>query len=417
MSKRAEKNQNQGTALPVVELALSKLRPAPYNPQRMTAVELKGLARSIQDYGFLEPIVVNERCGTDWPKKDRGLVIVGGHNRVKALRSLGRDVGPCTIVRLKPGEEKVLNLALNNHGDYDPVALAPLLAELQGLGIDIEPIGMPDELIAHVLNIAPGEAAAREEERVPPLPAKPKTKRGDILTLGLHRLMCGDATSEADAGTLLQAGGQVDAILSDPPYGANIDNNWSRNVKHRHLRLGSLGFSPKVGTNYEATIGDDVLFDPAALFSLYGKPREMFLFGADYYSQRIPAREKGSWLVWDKRSPGADRFMGSEFELIWTKRKHRRLVLRHLWHGLASGKEGRGRLHANQKPTALLREILTRWTKRGDVVVDPYAGSGSTLIACEQTSRVCLAMEIDPRYCDVIRARYEAFVAERGKAA
>lgn len=400
---------NHRARLDVEEIEIARLIPAPYNPQRMTKRELKGLASSIRRYGFVQPIVVNRR-GTAWPEKERGLYIVGGHQRCEALRSLGREVASCTVVELQSGAEKELNLALNNHGEFDVVNLGGLLLELQGLQFDLEPLGMEASDVALAARLYSAGTAKDDEERVPDLPAKPKTATGDLLAVGRHRIFCGDSTDPENARRLLE-GAPRWSVLSDPPYGADVENDYSQGGFRRTAKRKGRGAMR--GTRFERTIGDDAPFDPAPLFALY-PAKEMFLFGADYYARRLPEAETGSWLVWAKRPmSGGAGGVGSHFELIWSRCAHQRLLLMHVWSGAFTSAgtdrdESVNRAHPNLKPTSLLRDIITRWTKPGDIVVDPYLGAGSTLLACEQTGRRCFGAEIDPRYCDVTVARWEA---------
>lgn len=164
-------------------------------------------------------------------------------------------------------------------------------------------------------------------------------------------------------------------------------------------------------------LGDAGPFDPTPIFVSFVAP-EMFLFGADYYADHIPNRGDGSWLVWDKRKESQSEAVGSEFELIWSKRHHKRRLLRHDWFGfLSSGNasEAHDRQHPTQKPTSLLRDILEQWSPAGALVADPYLGSGSTLIAAEQLGRRCYALEISPAYVDVAVRRWEHLTGRKAE--
>lgn len=238
------------------------------------------------------------------------------------------------------------------------------------------------------------------------VPEHPVTRLGDVIVLGCHRLLCGDSADAANALRLL-ASRMPAVVLSDPPYGMDLDTDYST-IKGSAKSIGKQhGIN---GNVYVRVEGDAAPFDPQPIFDLYQAP-EMFLFGGDYYAERIPKRNDGSWLVWDKRQDnGSEDAIGSEFELIWSRRKHKRRVLRHEWFGFVSRdnqQEARSRQHPTQKPTSLLRDIMEQWTKPGDVVVDPYGGSGSTMIAGEQTGRDVYMAEISPAYCDVIIERWE----------
>jgi DNA modification methylase len=145
--------------------------------------------------------------------------------------------------------------------------------------------------------------------------------------------------------------------------------------------------------------------------------------GADYYAELIPNRDKGSWIVWDKRAGIEDAFfMTSEFELCWSKQKHHRRIARFAWFGAygmqfeeREEKKGGGfkRVHPNQKPVRLIKWFFEQWGKSGDIVVDLFLGSGSTIIACDKMGRVCYGMEIDPLYCDIIIERWCRYTGQR----
>lgn len=220
----------------------------------------------------------------------------------------------------------------------------------------------------------------------------------------LHKVMCGDSTSAEDVAKLM-GGKRADCVLSDPPYGMNLDTDWSDITGS----MGSIGNKNKTqGNKYERVIGDDKPFDPSPIFELWGYCKEIFLFGADYYAEKIPNRVDGSWLVWDKRKDSQSDAIGAEFELLWSKGKHKRRMLRHDWFGfLSSGNtaEARNRVHPTQKPTSLIVDIINQWIPDGSIVIDPFLGSGTTIIACEQTGRIGYGMEISPDYCAVILQR------------
>lgn len=217
--------------------------------------------------------------------------------------------------------------------------------------------------------------------------------------------MCGDSTDEATVEMLMN-GQKADMILSDPPYGMCLDTDFSGAV-------GSLGRKGGTrGNKYDKVIGDNEDFKPeliSTFFDNFGYCKEVFLFGADYFAELLPNKNDGSWLVWDKRKESQADAIGSEFELIWSKNKHKRRMLRHDWFGFLSSqnsKDAQHRVHPTQKPVTLLVDIIDQWGKDCNVIVDLYGGSGSTLIACEQLNRTCYMMELDPKYCDVILQRY-----------
>jgi DNA modification methylase len=161
------------------------------------------------------------------------------------------------------------------------------------------------------------------------------------------------------------------------------------------------------GRSYNKVIGDEKNFDyKSNLINAV----EDFWWGADYYVETLPNFGKdGSWMIWDKRiDESKDKMFGSGFEMLWSKNKHQRRLIRQMWAGFMGDAEASKRVHPTQKPTKLAVAILNEYGKVGDLVTDLFGGSGSTLIACEQTGRKCRMMEIDPKYCDVILNRWVA---------
>lgn len=227
--------------------------------------------------------------------------------------------------------------------------------------------------------------------------------------------MCGDSTDAKAVGKLMD-GVKADLVLSDPPYGMNLDTDFST-IKGSLKSIGRKHHTE--GNKYNQVIGDHEDFKPELIktfFDNFGYCKEVFLFGADYFAEILPNKNDGSWLVWDKRKESQADAIGSEFELIWSKRKHKRRMLRHDWFGFLSsenGKDARNRVHPTQKPITLLCDIINQWGKDAEIVADLYGGSGSTLIACEQLNRRCYMMELDPHYCDVIIDRWEQLTGEK----
>ena len=258
------------------------------------------------------------------------------------------------------------------------------------------------------------EQVQEDEFEIEP-PKEPKAKLGDIYQLGRHRLMCGDSTDKATV-ELLMNGNKADMVLSDPPYGMFLDTDFS-DIKGSMKSIGRKNHTK--GNKYDKVIGDNEDFTPELIttfFENFAYCKEMFLFGADYFAEILPNKNEGSWLVWDKRKESQADAIGSEFELCWSKSKHKRRMLRHDWFGFLSSQNGadaRNRVHPTQKPITLLVDIIEQWGNRCNNIVDLYGGSGSTLIACEQLNRNCYMMELDPKYIDVIIERWEQFTGEK----
>jgi DNA modification methylase len=234
-------------------------------------------------------------------------------------------------------------------------------------------------------------------DRAAELREKWQTVTGQRWRIGAHEMLCGDwANSDYP-----QEGAYV--LLTDPPYGMNLDADWS-DVSGT---LGSIGGSKgTLGRKYERVIGDQCPFDIKPVLTRFDAAKEMFLFGGDYYIGQLG--EGGSWLVWDKRKESQADAIGSEFELCWSRTKHKRRILRHDWFGFLSsenGAEAHHRMHPTQKPSSLFRDIIEQWIDKDWRVYDPFCGSGTTLVACEQLKRTGCASELDPGYAAVALER------------
>jgi site-specific DNA-methyltransferase (adenine-specific) len=334
---------------------------------------------------------------------DSANTIIGGHQRKHVLESTGVKEIECWIPDRELTEREVeeLNIRLNkNTGswDFDVLANEFELDDLLEWGFDKKELD---------IDLWAGEAPEDVEpqiDKAEELREKWGVETGQLWQLGEHRLVCGDCTDRAVVERVM--GGEVaGAVVTDPPYGINLDTDLSA------IKTNWKGWEGQ-GGNYSPVIGDDKPFNPAHLFE-YFNCAEMFLWGADYFAEKLPNRNEGSWLVWDKRvneKTGADLSwgIGSEFELCWSKTKHKRDVIRKLWSGLygTETQDVRKRIHPTQKPLEVIEWILEKYIKQSENIVDPYLGSGTTLIACERLGRKCRAVEISPAYVAVAIQRW-----------
>jgi site-specific DNA-methyltransferase (adenine-specific) len=364
----------------------------PRNARKHDAKNLKAIADSLEQFGQRKPIVV-------W-----GKTVVAGNGTMAAARTLGWT--EIEIVRVpvdwSSDQVKAYALADNRSAElavWDEQVLASQLLELQEAEFDIELLGfeLPVEELAEVV-----------EDEIPEQ-VEPKSKLGDVWKLGRHRLICGDSTDTATVQKLM-AGAKADLVFTDPPYGMFLNADYSSMDNHF---VGVKG-----GNKYDAVIGDNTDFSPnliTSIFSNFDYVNEIFVWGADYYLELLSDKNKGSWVVWDKRlEESADKMFGSTFELCWSKNRHKREIARVKWAGpFGTEKEhDKKRQHPTQKPVALVTWFFDKWAKDLKYVVDVYGGSGSTLLACEQTDRTCFMMELDPKYVDVIIARWEKLTGQ-----
>ncbi len=386
--------------LKIEYLPIKALKPYEKNTRKHQKKDVDNIARSIEKYGMCDAIGI-------WGEQN---IIVEGHGRMLACKQLGMTEVPCVRLDHLTDEQRreyaIAHNATAELSDWDLDILPDELAELDLSDFDFD-FGIKDE--EEETEIVEDEAPEVDED------AEPIAKLGDIWQLGRHRLMCGDSTDKATV-ELLMDGKKADMVLSDPPYGMFLDTDFS-DIKGSMKSIGRKNRTQ--GNKYDKVIGDNEDFTPELIttfFENFGYCKEMFLFGADYFAEILPDKNEGSWLVWDKRKESQANAIGSEFELCWSKSKHKRRMLRHDWFGFLSSQNGadaRNRVHPTQKPITLLVDIIEQWGKDCENIIDLYGGSGSTLIACEQLDRTCYMMELDPKYCDVIIKRWETLTGEK----
>jgi len=362
------------------------------NARKHDAKNLKAIADSLEQFGQRKPIVV-------W-----GRTVVAGNGTMAAARSLGWT--EISVARVpddwSSDQVKAYALADNRSAElavWDEQVLASQLLELQEAEFDIQLLGfeLPVDELQEIV-----------EDEIPEQ-VEPKSKLGDVWKLGRHKLLCGDSTDKATVQKLMD-GNKADVVFTDPPYGMFLDADYSdMSSKFK----GSSG-----GNKYDAVLGDNADFRPdliTSVFHNFDYVNEIFVWGADYYSELLPDKNKGSWVVWDKRGDeSADKMFGSTFEMCWSKARHKRDIARIKWAGIfgMEKEHDKKRQHPTQKPVALVAWFFDKWAKGLKNVVDVYGGSGSTLLACEQTDRTCFMMELDPKYVDVIIARWEKLTGQ-----
>lgn len=363
------------------------------NPRNIKPKDFERLKKQIQELGQYKPLLITGD-GT----------VIGGNMRLRAYMDLGIEDIWVSVVNPKD-DNQMLAYALSDNdraGYYDDDLLANLSSaypdfEWGNYAVDLAPPTTLDELFKPEV----------EEDEVPEVDetAEPVSKLGEVYQLGRHRLMCGDSTKIEDVEKLMN-GQKADMVFTDPPYGMGLeaDFKWSKENE-------SMGIKPSKG--YDKVIGDEQQFNYQEYEWLDIK--EQFWWGADYYVDTLPnCGKEGSWIVWDKKNDSLKDVWTNEFELLWSKVKHKKQVLRVLWNG-ALGTESedvKNRVHPTQKPIRVCTPVIEQYSKIDGVVLDLFGGSGSTLIACEQLDRTCYMMELDPKYCDVIRKRYAKFIGK-----
>lgn len=369
------------------------------NARRRTDRSASLIAESLKRYGAARSIVIDEDGrilagnGTVEGAKKAGI------DKLRIIEAEGDELIAVRRAGLSEDQKVGLALADNRSSDlseWDHDMLRQLSEEH-----DLTPWFEDGELLAEVLDTIEGNT---DPDDVPEPPEEPITKPGDLWILGDHRLLCGDSTNIQHVERLMD-GQKADMVFTDPPYGMNLDTDYSKMPN---------------GKTHKAVIGDDEQYDAGFLLATFAYCKEIFLWGADYYVETLHRSypNLGSWIIWDKYSEEErigllDGKFGSAFETCWSKTRHKREFARVLVKTNYTAKGDETRVHPTQKPVALAEWFFDRWCKNGDVVVDLYGGSGSTLIACEKTSRHACLMELDPKYCDVIVKRWEQFTGKK----
>ena len=351
----------------IEEIEISKLKPATYNPRQISTKQYNDLKKSIERFGLVDPIIVN---------KDN--TVIGGHQRLKIIKSLGEKTIGCIVLDLNKEKEKELNIRLNkNTGDFDMDILAN--------EFDID--NLVDWGFKHIdldINIDKITEGNTEDDHIPEV-KESRVKLGDVWQLGKHRLMCGDSTKESDVEKLMN-GQKADMVFTDPPYGMNLDTNYKDIYKNSIAEV----------KNQKKVIGDDKQFDPTFILNYFKDTKEQFWWGFDYYMNLL---HTGGVYVWDKVCESMEGRIGNEFELCWSKQKHKKEIIHIKWAGFIGLEKDDGkRIHPTQKPIRLCTHFIKKFSKKENKIIDLFLGSGSTLIACEKTKRICYGMELDTKY-------------------
>jgi DNA modification methylase len=348
------------------------------------------LAGVLSEVGWVQDVIVNQQTGH----------VIDGHLRVSLAIGRREPSIPVVYVDLDEAEEKLILATidpLSAMAATDAEKLDELLREVSTGDAAVQQMlsGLAQDAGLNYGAEEPAEDPGAQIDRAAELQEKWQTARGQLWEIGRHRLLCGDSTSAEDVARLM-GGERVGAVVTDPPYGMNLDTDYSS--------------MPKTTRTYAPVAGDDHPFDARMLRAVSVGVAEQFWFGADYYARMLGDTEhEGSWLVWDKRvTENYDAGFGSAFELIWSAKPRRREILRHQWfqNHAENAAEGADRHHPTQKPVALISDLIERSTEPGQVVADYFLGSGTTMVAAEQTGRICYGMEIHPPYVAVVLERF-----------
>ena len=383
-------------------MPIASIKPYDKNPRRNDDA-VDAVANSITEFGFKNPIIV-----------DNNLVIIAGHTRLKAAKNLGLKEVP-VIIASDPTPEQVRAFRIIDNktaelADWDEDLLKGEMQDLDidwtEFGFDDVDLGIEDVPIEEMLDTI-------VEDEAPEPPEEPRTKRGDVYRLGSHYLMCGDSTSKEDVDRLM-GGTKAEMLFTDPPW--NVDYGETKE-KWNDRRI----LNDNLSENDFYKFLSDVF--TRAKESLVGGGITYVILGIEEWGTLMSVMSENgfhwsSTIIWAK-----DQFVLS--------RKDYHLQYEPMWYGWEGSKPRihpvddrtqsdlweierpkRSDEHPTMKPVKLVARAIVNSSCEGDTVLDLFGGSGSTLIACEQTGRKCRTMELDPGYCDVIIDRWESLTGE-----
>lgn len=375
---------------------VAELLPAEYNPRKNLKpgdAEYEKLKRSITEFGYVEPVIWNQTTGR----------VVGGHQRLKILQDMGMTEIDCVIIEVSEEKEKALNIALNKiSGDWDTDKLALLIADLQGSDFDVSLTGFEPAEIDALFKDNIKDAVKDDDFDVEAELKKPTiTKLGDIWTLGKHRLICGDSTKE-ETLELLMCGKKANLVVTDPPYNVNYEGSAGKIKNDNMENTAFYEFLLAAFQNAEKVMNED-----ASIYVFHADTeglnfRKAFVDAGFYLS---------GTCIWKKQSLvlGRSPYQWQHEPVLfgWKKKgKHQWYTGRKestIWEFDKPKKNGD---HPTMKPIPLIAYPIMNSSMSNCIVLDLFGGSGSTLIACEQTNRVCRMVELDEKFCDVIVKRY-----------
>lgn len=382
---------------------ISRLIPYARNSRTHSDAQISQLAASIKEWGWTVPILIDETG-----------MIIAGHGRLAAAQKLNYKQVPVVIASNWSEEKKRAYVIADNklalNAGWDTELLALEIQELKATDFNLSILGFTDEELNNLIPINVTEGLT-DEDAVPEPPPEPITKPGDIWILGKHRLMCGDSTS-IDHLEKLCDGRQVDMWLTDPPYNVAYEGKTKDALTIKNDSMDDEKFRQFLRDAYTAA---DAVMKAGAVFYIWHADSEGYNF-------RGAAKDAG-WkvrqcLIWKKSTI----VMGRQ-DYHW---KHEPCLYGwkegagHLWAAdrkqttiLEFDKPSRSVEHPTMKPVALFEYQMLNNTKGGDIILDSFGGSGTTLVAAEKNGRIAYVMELDPKYCDVIVKRWEEFTGKK----
>jgi DNA modification methylase len=402
-------------------LPTTSLKPDPRNPRIHSDKQVRQIAHSIESFGFNVPLLIDDEQK-----------VIAGHGRLQAARKLGWDTVPTIRLNHLTDSQRAAFLIADNrlseNSSWDERLLGEqlkFLSELE-LDFDLEAIGFEVPEIDLLIDGLSAVPEADPDDLVPDISGSAVTVSGDLWQLGKHRVLCGNSLIAADYGQLMD-GAKADLVITDPPYNVVIDGHATGNgsVHHREFAMASGEMSSTEFTSFLrnamlAARSNSVAGSLAYYFMDFRHMREILAAGHEVYTELL------NLCVWAKSNGGMGSFYRSAHELIFVFKNgtgsHR--------NNIRLGKFGRNRtnvwnypsansfaradveenllaLHPTPKPVALIADAIKDCTARGDLILDPFLGSGTAIIAAERTGRRCYGLELDPLYVNTIVRRWQ----------
>lgn len=383
-------------------IAIDKLIPYANNARTHSEEQIKKIQASLREFGFINPVLIDKDCG-----------IIAGHGRVEAAKREGMTEVPCVWVEhLTEAQKKAYILADNRlalDAGWDMDILKVELEELKEINFDLDLTGFDGEELSDLFGEESDEAV--EDDYEVALPEEPKTKAGDVYQLGRHRLICGDSTDPKVIHKLMDSA-RVDLFLTDPPYNVDYEGKTKDNLKIMNDTMGDDDFRQFLR---DAFFAADEVMKAGAVFYIWHADSEGYNFRGACHDVGWEVRQ---CLIWNKNC----MVMGRQ-DYHW---KHEPCLYGwksgagHLWSSdrkqttiLNFDRPSKSENHPTMKPVKLFDYQIQNNTKSEDIVLDTFAGSGTTVIACEQNGRTAYCCELDPKYCDVIIDRWEVLTGEK----
>lgn len=376
-------------------IPVQDLKPAAYNPRKKLKPgdsEYEKIKKSIEEFGFADALVVN-----------KDMTIIGGHQRLTVAMELGYTEVPCTVVDIDKTREKALNIALNKiTGAWDEALLAELLKDIEASGLSPMMTGFEPPEMEQLFNKVASTEVSEDEFDVESELKKPTiSKLGDLWHLGRHRVICGDSTGEETYKVLME-GVKANVVVTDPPYNVDVEETAGKIMNDNMADQDFYKFLLAAYTRMHENLADD---------------GSIYVFHADTegLNFRKAFKDAGFYLsgccIWKKNALvlGRSPYQWQHEPCLFGWKANGK----HEWYSDRKqttiweyDRPKASKDHPTMKPVQLMAYPIRNSSMTNGIVLDPFLGSGSTLVACEETDRVCRGIELDPKFVDVIVKRY-----------